>query len=188
MTRDEQVVRDAAGVGALVTALAGSLLSELESARGARPAELALVGVRRGGVALAGRLQAALEAAGVRVDRGTVDIALYRDDVHLAWPRPETGPTDILFPVDGRDVVVVDDVFWTGRTARAAMDAVLDFGRPRRLWFATLVERPGRELPLRPDVVALSLAAGPSEKVELRLVEDGHPSDALVVATRGAGR
>jgi len=115
-----------------------------------------------------------------------VDIGLYRDDARLALPRPDTAPTEILFPVDGRHVVIVDDVFWTGRTARAALDAVLDFGRPRRLWLVTLAIRPGRELPIVPDLTALFMEPSPFEKVELRLTEDGHAEDSLVLVRRGA--
>jgi pyrimidine operon attenuation protein/uracil phosphoribosyltransferase len=179
MAAETTQVRDARGVDALVTSLASNLLRALGDAR-----DVALVGIRRGGVALAGRLRDRLRAAGLTVDLGTADIGLYRDDAHLALPRPTTAPTDILFPVDGRHVVIVDDVFWTGRTARAALDEVLDFGRPRRLWLVTLVVRPGRELPIVPDISALSLEPAPTEKVELRLTEDGHPQDALVLVRR----
>lgn len=174
-------LRDAAGVGALVDRLEHALVDRLgDSGR------VAIVGVRRGGVALAGRLVTRLRARGVEVDTGTVDISLYRDDAHLAWPRPETGPTDIAFDIDGRQVVVVDDVFWTGRTARAAMDAVLDFGRPARLWLAALVSRTGRELPIVPDAVVFEVDASPRARVELRLTEDGHPADELVLLERDA--
>lgn len=172
-------VRDAAGVALLVDSLAARVRALLGDA-----ADVAVVGVRRGGVALAGRLVKGLVTSGVRCDPGTVDIALYRDDTHLAWPRPETGTTELPFSIEKRHVVIVDDVFWTGRTARAAMDAVLDYGRPRRLWLATLVNRPGRELPLLPDATALALEPGAGERVVLRLVEDGHPADELVLMRR----
>lgn len=176
---DTTRLRDARGISELIDALADRLLAGLGGA-----GEVAIVGVRRGGVALSRRLAQRLRARGLAVDLGTVDIALYRDDAHLAWPRPETGPTDVQFPIDGRHVIIVDDVFWTGRTARAALDAVLDFGRPRRLWLATLVDREGRELPIVPDATALSLSPAPDEKVELRLVEDGHPEDELLLVRK----
>ena len=174
-------LRDAAGVNELVARLDERLGQCLGAAR-----DVAVVGVRRGGVALAKRLAARLRERGTQVELGTVDISLYRDDAHLAWPRPETGPTEIAFAIDGRQVVVVDDVFWTGRTARAALDAVLDFGRPGRLWLATLVTRPGRELPIVPDATALDVPASASARVELRLTEDGHPADELVLLEREA--
>ena len=174
-------VTDSAGVDALVATLAGGLVRSLGDAK-----DVALVGIRRGGVALSRRLGRRIEAAGLKVDLGTADIGLYRDDAHLALPRPNTGPTDIPFPIDGRHVVIVDDVFWTGRTARAALDEVLDFGRPKRLWLVTLVVRPGRELPIVPDLSALTLEPPPSVRVELRLTEDGHPEDALVLVRKSA--
>ena len=178
----ETRVRDASGVAALVEALARAILEALPpSATG-----VAIVGVRRGGIALSRRLTDRLRESGLRVDLGSVDIALYRDDAHLSLPRPSAGPTEILFPIDGRELILVDDVFWTGRTARASMDAVLDFGRPRRLWLATMVVRPGRELPITPDFAPLPLEPRPDEKIELRLTEDGHPSDELVLIRRSA--
>jgi pyrimidine operon attenuation protein/uracil phosphoribosyltransferase len=174
-------VCDATGVDALISRLAGDLVRSLGGAQ-----DVALVGIRRGGVALSARLKQRLTARGLHVDVGTADIGLYRDDAHLALPRPDIGPTDILFSIDGRHVVIVDDVFWTGRTARAALDEVLDFGRPKRLWLVTLVERPGRELPIVPDLTALKLEPAADEKVELRLVEDSYAEDSLVIVRRSA--
>jgi pyrimidine operon attenuation protein/uracil phosphoribosyltransferase len=168
------------GVGRAVDDLAARLEAAL-----AEVSDVAVVGVRRGGVALAARLARRLGARR-RVDLGTVDIALYRDDAHRGLPKPFAGPTELPFDVEGRHVVLVDDVFWTGRTARAAMDAVLDFGRPRRLWLVTLATRPGRELPVTPDLSVLALSPAPGERIELRLAEDGHASDALVVVEKGA--
>lgn len=179
--QSERVEMGPEGVGHDVDELASRLDEAL-----AGVTDVAVVGVRRGGVALAARLAKRL-GAGRHVDLGTVDIALYRDDAHRGLPKPFAGPTDLPFDVDGRHVVLVDDVFWTGRTARAAMDAVLDFGRPRRLWLVTLVTRPGRELPIAPDFSLRSVTPAPGEKIELRLVEDGHPEDALVVVA-GAAR
>jgi pyrimidine operon attenuation protein/uracil phosphoribosyltransferase len=173
-------VRDASEVAVLFDTLTNALLRELHELH-----EVALVGIRRGGVALSRRLGERLRQHRFKVDLGTVDIGLYRDDARLALPRPDTAPSDMLFPIDGRHVVIVDDVFWTGRTARAAIDGVLDFGRPRRLWLVSLVVRPGRELPIVPDFAALTLEPGPDEKLELRLTEDGYPEDSLVLV-RGA--
>lgn len=176
-----RIVQSPKEIAVLITKLAGAIAEAI-----APEERVGLVGIRRGGVALAGRLAALLREKGRQVELGTVDIALYRDDTHLTWPRPSVGSTDIPFPVDGRHVVVVDDVFWTGRTARAAIDAVLDFGRPRRLWLATLAQRPGRELPISPDFCPFSTQAAADEQVKLRLVEDGHPHDELVLFRREA--
>ncbi|MCA9602131.1 MAG: bifunctional pyr operon transcriptional regulator/uracil phosphoribosyltransferase PyrR, partial [Myxococcales bacterium] len=99
------------------------------------------------------------------VEVGTVDIALYRDDAATALPDPKIGPSHIDFDVNGRDVVLVDDVLQTGRTIRAAIECLLDFGRPRRIWLAALVDRGGRELPIAPDFVGRVLDVAPDTKV-----------------------
>ena len=114
--------------------------------------ELAIVGVRRGGVHLAERLRKELSRAlGAEPPAGTLDIALYRDDLAEKGATPVIGPTDVTFPVQGKTIVLVDDVLYTGRTVRAALDELVDFGRPRRVWLAVLVDRGGRELPIAAD-------------------------------------
>jgi pyrimidine operon attenuation protein/uracil phosphoribosyltransferase len=116
--------------------------------------DVALVGIHRGGVPLANRIAAEIQAAeGRRVPLGTVDIAFYRDDAATAKPDPTAEPSDISFEVADRDVVLVDDVLQTGRTVRAAIDCLLDYGRPRRVWLAVLCDRGGRELPVAADFV-----------------------------------
>ena len=118
------------------------------------PRRLALVGVRSRGVPLARRLAApAREAAGSEPAVGALDISLYRDDFTSLAAQPITKGTDILFSIDGRTVVLVDDVLYTGRTVRAALDELIDFGRPARIELAVLVDRGHRELPIRADYV-----------------------------------
>src|SRR5262245_1726560 len=103
---------------------------------------LGLVGIRRGGVPIARRIAAEIARAEQReVKQGAVDITLYRDDAAVALPDPKIGPSAIDFPVDGWDVVLVDDVLHTGRTVRAAIDGLMDYGRPRRIWLAALCDR-----------------------------------------------
>lgn len=129
---------------------------------------IALVGIRRGGVPLAGRLAEDLSAAGVEnVPVGTIDISLYRDDAATALPNPKIGPSELPFPVQGSELVLVDDVLQTGRTIRAAMECLLDYGRPHRMWLVCLVDRGGRELPIAPDFVGRSLELPPELRVEL---------------------
>lgn len=123
--------------------------------------KLALVGIRRGGVALAAKFAAALGG----VDTGTVDISLYRDDAATALPDPKIGPSDVRFAVDGRDIVLVDDVLQTGRTVRAAIDCLLDYGRPRRIWLAVLLDRGGRELPVAADFVGRVVEVGKDDRI-----------------------
>lgn len=134
------------------------------------PQAAGLVGIRRGGVPAAVRIGAALgEAEGRTVPVGAIDIALYRDDAAVAPPDPKIGPSRVDFDVAGKDVVLVDDVLMTGRTVRAAIDSLLDYGRPRRIWLAVLVDRGGRELPIAPDFVGRALEVAPGGKVVVEL-------------------
>jgi pyrimidine operon attenuation protein/uracil phosphoribosyltransferase len=148
---------------------------------------LAFVGVRRGGVPLAERLRAEVRrAAGIDPPVGTLDIALYRDDLAQRGVAPVVGPTDIRFPVDGRTIVLADDVLYTGRTIRAALDELVDFGRPRRVWLAVLVDRGGRELPVAADFAGARIEVPPGEDVQVRWREAGAAEDAVVVHARRA--
>jgi pyrimidine operon attenuation protein/uracil phosphoribosyltransferase len=148
--------------------------------------DLAIVGIRRGGVHLARRLQAELEAAlGASPPLGTLDIALYRDDLAEKGAAPVVGPTDVRFPVQGKTIVLVDDVLYTGRTIRAALDEIVDFGRPRRVWLAVLVDRGGRELPIAADFVGQRLDVADGDDVQVRLREAGAAEDQVVVRRRG---
>src|SRR5436305_5259181 len=146
--------------------------------------EVVLVGLYTRGVALAHRLAAAVEAfEGIRPDVGALDVAFHRDDIGLR-PVAPTGPTDVP-DITGRVVVLVDDVLFTGRTVRAAMDALADLGRPRAVQLAVLVDRGHRELPIRPDYVGKNLPTSQREMVRVLLQEtDGQ--DAVNVGEGGA--
>ena len=123
-----------------------------------------------GGVHLAGRLRARLAGLlGHEPPVGTLDIALYRDDLDQKGAVPVVGPTDVRFPVDGKTIVLVDDVLYTGRTVRAALDELVDFGRPRRVWLLVLVDRGGRELPIAADFVGTRLDVADGDDVQVRL-------------------
>ncbi len=147
---------------------------------------IALVGVRRGGVPLAYRLRVLLrELEGRDVPVGSVDITLYRDDAATALPNPQIGRSDVHFTVDDRTLVLVDDVLFTGRTVRAAIDALLDYGRPRAIQLAALVDRGHRELPIQPDYVGRTIATTFEERVDVLLDrDDGRPDQVLVTPTR----
>jgi pyrimidine operon attenuation protein/uracil phosphoribosyltransferase len=148
---------------------------------------LAIVGIRRGGVHLAGRLRSRLAGLlGQELPVGTMDIALYRDDLDQKGAVPVVGPTDVRFPVAGKTIVLVDDVLYTGRTVRAALDELVDFGRPRRVWLLVLVDRGGRELPIAPDFVGARLSVDDRDDVQVRLTEAGAPEDAVVVTRRAS--
>ena len=146
--------------------------------------DLVIVGIQRRGVHLAQRLVEHIrEREQVEVPRGALDITLYRDDLQLVGPRPVVGPTHLPTEVDGKRIVIVDDVLYTGRTIRAALDELADFGRPARIALAVLVDRGGRELPIQPDVVGKRIEAKREERVDV-LVEQLDGRDAVVVTAR----
>ena len=144
-----------------------------------------LVGLQTGGVPLGHRLGAALKAIeGTDVPVGALDVALYRDDIGLRPVLPEA-VTSIPVDLDGRIVVLVDDVLFTGRTVRAALDAVTDYGRPRAVQLAVMVDRGHRELPIRPDFVGKNLPTRRDEVVDVR--EDGVDLGEMVRASHPGG-
>jgi pyrimidine operon attenuation protein/uracil phosphoribosyltransferase len=141
-----------------------------------------VVGLQTGGVKLATRLAEALaRVEGVEVPVGTIDVALYRDDIGLRPVMPEA-VTDIPFDLTGKVVVLVDDVLFTGRTVRAALDAINDYGRPRAVQLAVMVDRGHRELPIRPDFVGKNLPTGREEMVDVR--DDGVDLGVMVPPAR----
>jgi pyrimidine operon attenuation protein/uracil phosphoribosyltransferase len=144
--------------------------------------DLALIGVRRRGVPLSERLAKIIGGfARVDVPVGTLDITLYRDDLSTIGPQPVVQSTEIAFPVDDRDLVVVDDVLYTGRTARAAMNGLFDLGRPRRIQLCVLIDRGHRELPVEAAFVGRTVETSDTEIVEVRLREiDGEERVVLV--------
>jgi pyrimidine operon attenuation protein/uracil phosphoribosyltransferase len=161
---------DVETAGRGIRRMAGEIV---ERAGGAR--ELALVGIRRGGVPLADKLaQHIEELEHVKVPVGAVDISLYRDDASTALPKAGIGRSEVPFDVDGRCIVLVDDVLYTGRTVRAAVDALLDYGRPRKIQLAVLIDRGGRELPIAPDFVVKVVDVAPGDRVEVISDAAGH--------------
>ena len=148
----------------------------LERNRGVE--ELALVGIRTRGAPLARRLaQSIHDISGHDVPTGTLDITLYRDDLmrHAVGPQPLVRLTDIPFSIDDKRILLVDDVLYTGRTIRAALDALIDFGRPKAIQLIVLVDRGHRELPIKADYVGKNLPTSLSQSVQVHLTEiDGH--------------
>jgi pyrimidine operon attenuation protein / uracil phosphoribosyltransferase len=155
-------VMDADGLRRAVTRIAHEIIERNQGLE-----RVVAIGLQTGGVPLARRLVAALEQIeGVTVPLGTLDVALYRDDIGLRPIVPEA-VTDIPFDLDGRVVVLVDDVLFTGRTVRAALDALNAYGRPRAVQLAVMVDRGHRELPIRPDFVGKNLPTRRDEMVDV---------------------
>lgn len=148
--------------------------------------DLVLIGIRTGGVYLADRMRnkiAAIEKA--KVPLGIIDITLYRDDFATGLPRPLVGKTEIPFPLKDKKVILIDDVLYTGRTVRAAMDALIDFGRPKFIQLAVLIDRGHRELPIQADYVGKKVTTLPEEDVQVYFREAGE-EDRAVIRIRAA--
>ena len=163
------VVMDADRISRALTRIAHEIV---ERNRGVE--NVALVGVRSRGVPLARRLAKALqEITGDQVPTGALDITLYRDDLmrHVVGPQPQVRRTEIPFSIDDRMIILVDDVLYTGRTTRAALDALIDFGRPRAIQLVALVDRGHRELPIKADYVGKNVPTARSESVQVKLRE-----------------
>jgi pyrimidine operon attenuation protein / uracil phosphoribosyltransferase len=167
------IVLDAAAVERTLSRIAHELIE-----RNADLETLALVGIHTRGVPLAHRLRALVaDRSGVLVDLGAVDITFHRDDVLVRGggpplhPQPIVRGTELDFPLEGKTVVLVDDVLFTGRTIRAAIDALLEYGRPARVQLAVLVDRGHRELPIRPDYVGKNVPTALAERVMVELGE-----------------
>ena len=131
-----------------------------------------IVGMQTRGVFLAQRIAKKIfEITNFRLDPGTLDVTLYRDDYRVALKQPEVKVTDIPFDINGKNILLVDDVLYTGRTVRAALDALTDFGRPQKIQLLTLVDRGHRELPIRADYVGKKITTQKNQEVLLRVVE-----------------
>lgn len=159
------------------------MVHEIIERVGPKP-HVAIVGIRTRGVHIAERILDKIEQAEkVKVASGTIDIALYRDDFFKGLASPEVGPSNLNFDVDGANIVLVDDVLYTGRTVRAAIDALMDYGRPASIMYAALVDRGHRELPIQPDFVGKTLQTTRDEAVAVFLKEVDD-EDKVVVGER----
>jgi len=141
--------------------------------RNQRTEELVIVGIHTGGVFLADRLHRIIEKREkIKLPSGSLDITLYRDDWSRVSQNPIVKKTDISFEVEGKILILVDDVLYTGRTIRAALDAIMDFGRPSSIQLAVLVDRGGRELPIQPDYTGMDIQIDPDQHIHVLLNED----------------
>jgi len=176
----KKVVMDAEGIDRSLTRIAYEILERNKGIE-----NLVLVGIRTGGVFLAERLRrkiAVIEE--VLLPMGILDITLYRDDLQTSHRKPRLGKTDIPFSLDDKKVVLVDDVLFTGRTIRAAMDALIDFGRPMLIQLAVLIDRGHRELPIRADFVGKNLPSSLWEAVSVNLTEKNGKDEVLIEENR----
>ncbi len=199
----EREVLDAAGIDAALERLADEIVASIADAAGDRgmPHPVSqpgagtapereppmLIGVLTGGAVLAARLRSLLsERLKVEVPLGEIDIALYRDDAFGGLAKPVVRPAKLPVSVEGRSIILVDDVLFTGRTIRAALDELIDFGRPRRVRLVVLVDRGMRELPIRADHAGMDIEARPDEQVRVRLRETGGDDRVVVIRRSGA--
>jgi len=152
----------------------------LEKNKGA--SNLAIVGIRTRGVTLAERVRKKInKIEGIEVNFGVLDITLYRDDLASGKRNPIIEKTNISFPLDGKQVVLIDDVLFTGRTIRAAIDALIDFGRPASVQLGVLIDRGHRELPIRPDYVGKNIPTSKTNRVQVLMREDDGMDEVRVI-------
>jgi len=173
MTTENTIILDGIGVKRALTRIAHEILEKNKGING-----LVLVGIWTGGVYLARELSRRLEEIeGEKMPVGAMDITPYRDDIKGRGERATAGKTDIPFSVEGKKVVLVDDVLFTGRTIRAAMDALMDHGRPGSIQLAVLIDRGHRELPIRADFVGRNVPTSLKESIIVNLNADNMPLD-----------
>jgi len=152
----------------------------LEKNRGTQ--DLIIVGIRSRGVPIAERMAKEIEEMeGHPVSSGILDITLYRDDLTTIAPQPVVKPTKLPEPIDDKIVVLVDDVLYTGRTVRAALDALIDFGRPKAVMLAVLIDRGHRELPIHADVIGKTVPTDAEEVIKVKLVETDGDDEVLIM-------
>lgn len=176
MAKAETTILDKAGIARAITRIAHEILEHNKGCT-----NLSLIGIRTGGDHLARLLQERIqEIEGVQVPLGAVDITMYRDDLAARGNLP-IGKTEIPFPLDGRDVILVDDVLYTGRTIRSAMDALIDFGRPSTIQLAVLIDRGHRELPIRADYVGRNVPTAHEEEIAVVFNQDQNPVEVQLV-------
>jgi pyrimidine operon attenuation protein / uracil phosphoribosyltransferase len=174
-----KVILDAKGMDRVLSRLTHEILEKNKG-----PEDVALVGICTGGVPLSRKIQEKIRLIeGVEVPTGYVDITLYRDDLSRAGYQPRLKKTEIPFSIDEKKIVLVDDVLFTGRTIRAAMDALIDFGRPRNIQLAVLIDRGHRELPIRADYVGRNVPTSRTETVDV--VVEGEAKEWKVLLREG---
>ncbi len=175
------VIMNSSEVKRAVTRIAHEIIESNKGTEG-----LLLLGIQRRGVPLAAMIAEAIkQVEGVDVPRGSLDITFYRDDLSTIGPAPKVSPTDLPLDVTGKNVVLVDDVLYTGRTVRAALDEIMDWGRPSVIRLAVLVDRGHRELPIRPDFVGKNVPTSHREVIKVRVKEIDDRQEVVVGEVNG---
>ncbi|HMV56746.1 MAG TPA: bifunctional pyr operon transcriptional regulator/uracil phosphoribosyltransferase PyrR [Nitrospira sp.] len=177
--RQERVVMDAGDIARAVTRIAHEILERNKGIQ-----DLALVGIRTGGVHLAHRLVRRIhDIEGTQIPIGELDITLYRDDLSLRKDQPILRTTSVPFKISDLKVVLVDDVLFTGRTIRAAMDGLMDLGRPAEIQLAVLVDRGHRQLPIKANYIGKNIPTSRDEAIEVHLEENGEEDRVVILRT-----
>ena len=173
----KRVVMDSEGIDRSLTRISYEILEKNKGVE-----DLVIIGIQKGGVVLAERIREKISRIeDTKVPMGKLDITLYRDDLLTSSKKPRMGKTDIPFSLDNKKVVIVDDVLFTGRTIRAAMDALIDFGRPRLIQLAVLIDRGHRELPIRADFVGKNLPSSLWEEVNVSVSTDKAKDEVVIL-------
>ena len=174
---EKSKIMDKEAIERAITRMAHEILEKNKGTR-----DLCLVGIRNRGVYIARRLADCIKKIdGVRVPVGILDITLYRDDLTLVSAQPVVRKTEIGFDIKNKNMVLVDDVLYSGRTIRAALDALIDFGRPKEIQLAVLVDRGHRELPIRADYVGKNIPTAKDETVKVRLSEADSKDEVVII-------
>lgn len=177
--REKSKLMDKESISRTITRMAHEILEKNKGAR-----DLCIVGIRNRGAHLAGRIADCIKKIdNVDIPVGALDITLYRDDLTLVAKQPVVHKTEIDFDITDKNVILVDDVLYTGRTVRAAFDALVDFGRPKTIQLAVLVDRGHRELPIRADYVGKNVPTAKNQTVEVRL-EESDGTDEIVITEK----
>ena len=176
----EKLILDKIGIARSLSRIAHEIIEKNKGT-----ADLVLVGIRTGGIHLANRLRKKIyEVEKVEIPIGVLDITLYRDDLMTKKEQPVLKTTDIPYDITKKTVILVDDVLFTGRTIRAALDSLMDLGRPQSIELAVLIDRGHRELPIRADFVGKNLPTGKEEKVKVSLEEEGEEDRVVILHLR----
>jgi pyrimidine operon attenuation protein / uracil phosphoribosyltransferase len=190
-TAETRLLLDGEAIAKSLSRIAHELIERNTAPAGSGLDRVALVGIQSRGAPLASRLRRLVEErSGVVLPVGALDITFHRDDVHVRdggrapGRQPVVRATSISFPIEGMTVVLVDDVLYTGRTIRAAIDALLEFGRPARVQLAVLVDRGHRELPIRPDYVGKNLPTARDERIQVEVMEIDERDGVYLIAER----